>query len=62
MRDYTDYLMDLEQLEASPPFCWVHDLANEELSLAEALGFDIGSTGSNSECTHRGENATPTVP
>ncbi|CAB9514752.1 Pick C1-like protein 1 [Seminavis robusta] len=42
MRDYIDELMQLEQLDKQPPFCWVRDLANDEV-YEEALGVDLSS-------------------
>lgn len=42
MRDYISELMDLEQLDTPPPFCWVTDFGNETDQLvSEQLGVDI---------------------
>jgi Niemann-Pick C1 protein len=47
MRDYIDDLINLEQLGTPPPFCWVRDLANEELFSEESIGFNISSWSFN---------------
>jgi Niemann-Pick C1 protein len=47
MRDYIDGLINLEQLGSPPPFCWVRDMANEDLFSEEAIGFNISSWSFN---------------
>jgi Niemann-Pick C1 protein len=47
MREYIDGLINLEQMGSPPPFCWVRDLANEDLFSEEAIGFNISSWSFN---------------
>lgn len=42
MRDYINDLLELEQLDTPPPFCWVADFGNEtDQMVSEHLGMDI---------------------